>query len=128
MLIVDERAAGDLSNQESYLPKYLLQKEVYYCCFSVSLRLSIVFNIFTGWFYHNFVFCMISQGGFEFYDPHIPIHVPHYSDKEIHSCLNYYIENQWIQNPHGKTDAGKQELIFMSCKNPFELLKVTRTW
>ena len=72
--------------------------------------------------------CMISQDGFEFYDPHNPVHVPQYSDKEVHSCINYYIENKWIQNPHGKTDAGKQELIFMSCKNPFELHKVTRAW
>ena len=88
----------------------------------------IVFNTVADWFCCNFVFCMISQGGFEFYDPHVPVHVPQYSEKEIHSCINYYIENKWIQNPHGMTDAGKQELIFMSCKNPFELHRITRAW
>ena len=73
--------------------------------------------------------CVFSlQGGFEHFDPHIPIHVQEYSDKEANSCLDYYIDNQWIQNPAGHTEAGKKEMIFLSCKNPLALYETTRAW
>ena len=69
-----------------------------------------------------------SLQGYEHFDPHIPIHVPHYSDKETHSAINYYIENKWIQNPLGHTNAAKKELMFLSSKNPLALYKATRAW
>ena len=32
----------------------------------------------------------------------MPIQVDNYSDKEVQSCLDYYIDRLWIQNPAGK--------------------------
>ncbi|KAH8041079.1 hypothetical protein HPB51_013739 [Rhipicephalus microplus] len=64
--------------------------------------------------------------GFEFFEPFIPVHVPKYSEKEIDSCLDYYLDRGYIQNPNGWTDEGKAELKFLSGYNPRELCKVCR--
>ncbi len=69
-----------------------------------------------------------AQGGFELLDPHIPIHVPEYSDKEANAALDYYADNQWIQNPKGLTKEGRKEMLFLSERNPMELYKTTRAW
>jgi len=71
---------------------------------------------------------LLGKEGFDFFDPHIPIHVPHYSSKETNSHLDYYTENGWIQSPAGLTDAGRKEITFLSCNNPFELYHVTQGW
>lgn len=49
----------------------------------------------------NFVFFLYLQG-FEELEPFIPIEVVNYSDDEIHSCYDYYVDRLWIQNEMGK--------------------------
>ena len=34
-------------------------------------------------------------------DPFVPVFVPQYSNKEVYSCIEYYIERMWIQRPKG---------------------------
>ncbi|GFR59851.1 28S ribosomal protein S29, mitochondrial [Elysia marginata] len=67
---------------------------------------------------------LLGQEGFEALDPFVPIHVPEYTEKEALSNINYFIDRNWIQNEHGRTDEGKKELIFVSNKNPFNLAKI----
>uniref|UniRef100_A0A6M2CJL9 Small ribosomal subunit protein mS29 n=1 Tax=Rhipicephalus microplus TaxID=6941 RepID=A0A6M2CJL9_RHIMP len=69
---------------------------------------------------------LLGLEGFEFFEPFIPVHVPKYSEKEIDSCLDYYLDRGYIQNPNGWTDEGKAELKFLSGYNPRELCKVCR--
>ncbi|KAK2184153.1 hypothetical protein NP493_280g01000 [Ridgeia piscesae] len=45
---------------------------------------------------------VLGKEGFEWLDPHIPIYVPNYSEKEALSCLQYYIDRKWLQNPKCK--------------------------
>lgn len=68
---------------------------------------------------------LLQKDGFNFFEPHIGIHIPHYSDKEIRSCLDYYSERKWIQNPGGFTKDGRNEITFLSGYNPQELINVT---
>ncbi|KAK3604678.1 hypothetical protein CHS0354_009290 [Potamilus streckersoni] len=71
---------------------------------------------------------LLGKEGFEFMDPFIPIEVSNYTEKEVHSCLEYYIERMWIQNPRGRSDDGKKELIFLSNKHPYELTRICASW
>ncbi|CAN8005531.1 unnamed protein product, partial [Ixodes hexagonus] len=45
---------------------------------------------------------LLGLKGFEFFEPFVPVHVPGYSEKEIESCLDYYIDRRYIQNRRGK--------------------------
>ncbi|XP_049815945.1 28S ribosomal protein S29, mitochondrial [Schistocerca nitens] len=65
---------------------------------------------------------LLGKEGFEHLDPFVPIHVPEYSDKEIHSCLDYYADRRWIQNERGLSEDGRKELIFISAYNPRRLM------
>ena len=35
-------------------------------------------------------------------EPHIPIHIQNYSDKEAQSCLEYFIDRKWIMKQEGQ--------------------------
>ena len=60
-------------------------------------------------------------------EPFIPIEVPSYSDDEISNHLEYYKDRNWIQNSAAKTNEGKQEIIFLSGKNPAQFSRVCET-
>lgn len=69
-------------------------------------------------------FYLLEKQAFEMLEPFIPVHVSKYNDKEIHSCLEYYIDRLWLQHPLAKTEEGKNELIFLSNHNPYQLTQV----
>lgn len=71
---------------------------------------------------------LLAKEGFAAFEPFIPIHVPLYSRKEISSCLDYYIDRNWIQMDIGRTDAGKSELVFLSGYNPYSLMRICAAW
>nr|CAD7268270.1 unnamed protein product [Timema shepardi] len=62
--------------------------------------------------------------GFEHMDPFVPIRVSEYNAKEIESCLQYYIDRRWIQNPDLHTEDGRRELAFLSGNNPYHLMNM----
>lgn len=41
------------------------------------------------------------QEGFDALDPFVPILVPSYNPKEFESCIQYYLENDWLQHEKG---------------------------
>jgi len=65
---------------------------------------------------------------FQFLDPFIPVHVPEYSDHEAVSCIEYYRDRKFIQKDIAGTEAGRKELIALSCNNPEELYRVAINW
>ncbi|XP_071110426.1 small ribosomal subunit protein mS29-like isoform X1 [Haliotis cracherodii] len=67
---------------------------------------------------------LLGKEGFECMDPFIPVLVPYYTEKEAHSCIQYFIDMNWIQTPEGKTEDGKKELIFLSNQNPYLLTRI----
>lgn len=67
---------------------------------------------------------LLGKEGFEELEPFIPIEVVNYSDDEIHSCFDYYVDRLWIQNEMAKTREGKNQLIALSNNNPAEFSKV----
>jgi len=71
---------------------------------------------------------VLGKEGFQWFDPHIPVFVPHYSNKEINSCLDYYTANNWLQHPAASTPKGRKEMIFLSGHNPLDLFKVSQMW
>ncbi|EAW53046.1 death associated protein 3, isoform CRA_c [Homo sapiens] len=58
------------------------------------------------------------QEGFDALDPFIPILVSNYNPKEFESCIQYYLENNWLQHEKAPTEEGKKELLFLSNANP----------
>lgn len=42
------------------------------------------------------------QEGFDALDPFIPILVANYNPKEFESCIQYYLENSWLQHEKGQ--------------------------
>merc|ERR1712150_256810 len=71
---------------------------------------------------------LLGTDGFELLDPHIPVHVPHYSEKEAISAIEYFIDRKWITTETASTEDGRREMIFLSSKNPGELYNVSRRW
>lgn len=52
---------------------------------------------------NQYVFILfILQEGFDALDPFIPILVSNYNPKEFESCIQYYLENSWLQHEKGQ--------------------------
>uniref|UniRef100_A0A8C1V2B1 Small ribosomal subunit protein mS29 n=1 Tax=Cyprinus carpio TaxID=7962 RepID=A0A8C1V2B1_CYPCA len=56
--------------------------------------------------------------GFDNMEPFVPVSVSNYNEKEFESCYLYYLDRNWLQHPHSRSEEGKKELIFLSNKNP----------
>ncbi|XP_044800205.2 28S ribosomal protein S29, mitochondrial isoform X2 [Bubalus bubalis] len=61
---------------------------------------------------------LLGKEGFDTLDPFIPILVSNYNPKEFEGCLQYYLENNWLQHEKAHTEEGKKELLFLSNRNP----------
>ena len=62
-----------------------------------------------------------------------PIKVESFSELEIHNYIDYYIEKNWLQTPHARTDDGREEIKFLSGCNPAQFRRIcqplwTKTW
>ncbi|XP_075856327.1 small ribosomal subunit protein mS29 isoform X3 [Microcebus murinus] len=64
---------------------------------------------------------LLGKEGFDALDPFIPMLVSNYTPKEFESCLQYYLENNWLQHEKAHTEDGKKELLFLSNANPWQL-------
>lgn len=64
---------------------------------------------------------LLGEEGFDALDPFVPILVPSYNPKEFESCIQYYLENDWLQHEKARTEAGRRELLFLSHANPGQL-------
>ncbi|XP_025853050.1 small ribosomal subunit protein mS29 isoform X1 [Vulpes vulpes] len=64
---------------------------------------------------------LLGKEGFDALDPFIPILVSNYNPKEFESCIQYYLENKWLQHEKAHTEEGKKELLFLSDANPGQL-------
>lgn len=71
---------------------------------------------------------LLGAENFQTLDPFIPVHIPEYSDHEAVSCIEYYRDRQFIQRDIAATEAGRKELIALSCNNPRELYRVAISW
>ncbi|XP_064416657.1 28S ribosomal protein S29, mitochondrial [Latimeria chalumnae] len=64
---------------------------------------------------------LLGKEGFDALDPFIPIQISNYTEKEFESCYQYYIDRKWLQHQEARTESGKQELLFLSKSNPWQL-------
>lgn len=64
---------------------------------------------------------LLGKDGFEHLDPFIPIRVDNYNEKEIQSCIDYYVNRKWIQNVGPGFET---ELRYLSANNPYRLMNV----
>ena len=71
---------------------------------------------------------LLGADNFKTVDPFIPIHIPEYSDHEAVSCIEYYRDRRFIVKDLAGTEAGRKELIALSCHNPQELYNVAICW
>lgn len=70
---------------------------------------------------------LLKTEGFYYLQPFIPVEVPSYSEEEILSNYEYFKNRNWLQNPEALTEEGKEELVFLSGKNPYEFMRVCRS-
>lgn len=68
----------------------------------------------------HLVYEVIGHEGFDMLDPHIPVEVPNYSDKEVLAQLAYYEDRKWLLDK-ATTSDGRLEIMQMSCNNPLDL-------
>lgn len=66
---------------------------------------------------------LLGKEGFEHLDPFVPIKATPYTDRELESCLSYYINRLWLQNTKPGFD---KELKFLSSSNPFKLMELCK--
>lgn len=67
---------------------------------------------------------LMGKEGVDFLEPFLPIEVPKYSNAELQSVMDYYIDRRWIQAPEAKTLDGRAQIKFLSGYNPYELYRV----
>ncbi|XP_018947001.1 28S ribosomal protein S29, mitochondrial-like [Cyprinus carpio] len=61
---------------------------------------------------------LLGEEGFDNMEPFVPVSVSNYNEKEFESCYLYYLDRNWLQHSHSRSEEGKKELIFLSNKNP----------
>lgn len=61
---------------------------------------------------------LLGEEGFDQMEPFVPVCVSGYNEKEFESCYLYYLDRNWLQHPHSRSDEGKKELLFLSNRNP----------
>ena len=74
-------------------------------------------DLYTKPIYTEHPYDCLSKEGFDCLDPHIPVHVPPYTDGEMLTQLAYYIDNKWLTGK-SLTEAGEAELFQLSSNNP----------
>lgn len=67
---------------------------------------------------------LLGQKGFEHLDPFVPVIVTNYNHTEFKSCVDYYLDRQWIQKTPRGFDA---QLKHMSNRNPYSLMELSRS-
>jgi len=65
---------------------------------------------------------LLTKEGFEMMDPFVPVEVTNYSEKEMQSQIDYYIDRKWLQQPKAHTEQGRRELYFTSAFHPYTLM------
>lgn len=70
--------------------------------------------------------CLLKREGFYDLEPFIPVEVQKYSNEELTNHFEYYKDRQWIQNPLAREDEGREEIAFLSGRNPLEFMRVCR--
>ncbi|XP_058119749.1 small ribosomal subunit protein mS29-like [Anopheles ziemanni] len=64
---------------------------------------------------------LLHREGFEHLDPFVPIRVDSYNEAEYESCIQYYLDRKWIQE---HKPGFNEELKLLSCRNPFQLMRL----
>jgi small subunit ribosomal protein S29 len=67
---------------------------------------------------------LLNKEGWEMFDPFIPIHVENYTSQEVQTTIDYYLDRKWLQHPMAGSEKGRQELEYLSTKNPLWLMKL----
>ncbi|XP_075764080.1 small ribosomal subunit protein mS29 [Pelodiscus sinensis] len=68
---------------------------------------------------------LLGKEGFDTLDPFVPIQVPNYSQREFESCYQYYLDRKWLQHEKVCTEEGREELLFLSNSNPWQLERIS---
>jgi len=63
---------------------------------------------------------LLGEKGFNAIDPHIPVHVGNYTNKEVLTLLAYYRDCKWLTG-RSLTASGENEIMQLSCNNPADL-------
>jgi len=62
-------------------------------------------------------FSLLGQVGWELMDPFVPVEVLPYSEAEMDTMIDYYMEKKYIMKDCG-THSGRQEIHFLTGRNP----------
>lgn len=63
-------------------------------------------------------------------EPFVPVSVESYTEAEFDACLRFYAEQHWLTNPAALSNnaAVRDQLAFLSDRNPLELDRIVAEW
>ncbi|XP_055327517.1 28S ribosomal protein S29, mitochondrial-like [Paramacrobiotus metropolitanus] len=61
---------------------------------------------------------LLKKDGWEAMDPFVPVSITDYNDKEFTNAMDYYLEQRWFSDERVATQKGRDELKFVTNKNP----------
>lgn len=67
---------------------------------------------------------LLTDEGFQDFDPFVPVEVSEFTQKEFQSCMDYYEDRQWLQRPAARTLEGQEEIKFLSGMNPGQIARI----
>ena len=72
-------------------------------------------------------FALLGEEGWRLMDPIVPVEVENYSESELDAMIDYYIERGWL-GPQSGSRAGRQEIHFLTGRNPGDFFKFSSSF
>ena len=72
-------------------------------------------------------FALLGEEGWRLMDPFVPVEVENFSEAEMDAMIDYYIERGWLGSNCG-TKAGRQEIHFLTGRNPGDFFKFSASF
>jgi len=72
-------------------------------------------------------FNLLREEGWRLFDPFVPVEVENFSESELDAMISYYIERGWIR-PEAGSRAGRQEIHFLTGRNPGDFFEFSSTF
>jgi len=72
-------------------------------------------------------FNLLGEEGWRIFDPFVPIECENFTEYEMDAMISYYIERGWVR-PEAGSRAGRQEIHFLTGRNPGDLFEFSSTF
>ena len=75
----------------------------------------------------NYPFALLGEEGWAFLEPFLPIEITPYSKSELDTMIDFYADKHYI-NEVALTPAGRNEIHFLTGRNPNDFMEFSSWW